>query len=160
MKYKNSYILKTTAIYLLQEHLQLSNDRLLRVRNEQPSHLLTGNDNNPNDTEVIVHIGDLIIIRQIDNPEKVLLGRVIQFSYLEGTRSSHRYSSTYVDTSKDSYKTIGVYANYYALFDPEINDIIPFESLDSFFTTGYAPMENFVCLVNSSSVIDSDQDDI
>ena len=159
MKYKGEYILKTTAIYLLQEHLQISNDRLLRVRNEQPSHLLTGNENDPSGTEVI-HIGDLILIRVIDNSGKVLLGRVVQFSYLQGTKSSRRYSSTYVDTSKDSYKTIGVYANYYARYGSENNGLIPFESLDSVFTTGYAAMENFVCLVNSSSVVDSHQDGV
>ena len=38
------YIRKTTALYILQENPQLSNDRLLRVRSVQPSHLFSGID--------------------------------------------------------------------------------------------------------------------
>ena len=37
--YEGTIIRKTTALYILQENSQLSNDRLLRVRSEQTSHL-------------------------------------------------------------------------------------------------------------------------
>ena len=98
--------------------------------------------------------------RQYSYLEGTRSGR--QYSYLEGTRSGRQYSGTYVDMSLESFKTIGVYAISYALFDSEdeINDLIPFESLESVFTTGYVSMENFVCLVNGPFVINSDRDDI
>ena len=44
--YKGTYIRKTTALYLLQENFQVSSDRLLRVRSEQPSHIFSGLDLN------------------------------------------------------------------------------------------------------------------
>ena len=63
--------------------------------------------------------------------------------------------------SIDTYRKIGVYANYFALFESEENtDLIPFESLDSSFTTGYVGMDNFMSIVNESSVVTSYRDDI
>ena len=91
---------------------------------------------------------------------KLVLARVVQFSYLEGSKASRRYSSSYVDTSKISYKTVGVYAHYYALKDEKISDLIPFEPLESIFITGYLTLENFVCVMNSSFFVDSEDNSV
>lgn len=45
--YNNSFIRKTTALYLLQDKTQLSADRLLRVRASQPSHVYTTSKSGP-----------------------------------------------------------------------------------------------------------------
>jgi ribosomal protein L7/L12 len=44
--YQGSYIRKSTALYLLQENCQISSDRLMRVRSEQPSHIFSGTEKN------------------------------------------------------------------------------------------------------------------
>ena len=90
MEYQGSYIRKTTACYLLQEHSQVSNDRVLRVREIQLSHLLTGNVSEESDVRVIVKIGDLCVFRQVES-EKLLLGQIVQFSYLEGNKRERQY---------------------------------------------------------------------
>ena len=41
IQYNGAYIRKSTALYLLQENFQLSSDRLLRVRSEQPKHIFS-----------------------------------------------------------------------------------------------------------------------
>ena len=45
------------------------------------------------------------------------MGRVVQFSYIEGNNRQHEYSSMYVDLTKDSYKSIGAFANWFARQD-------------------------------------------
>ena len=41
IQYNGAYIRKSTALYLLQDNFQLSSDRLLRVRSEQPKHIFS-----------------------------------------------------------------------------------------------------------------------
>ena len=112
-------------------------------------------------TRIVVNVGDLCVFRQADS-EKVLLGRIIQYSYLEGNKRERQYSSNFVDMSIDSFCKIGAYANYFAVVESEeeINDVVPFESLESVFTTGYISMTNFICIVNESSVVTSYRGDI
>ena len=112
VEYNGAYIRKTTALYLLQENYQVSNDRLLRVRSSQPSHLFSASDLE-NNSSSFVRMGDLCLFHRVDS-EKVLLGRVIQFSYLEGSKKQREYSGTFVDMSIDSYKNIGVFTNWFA----------------------------------------------
>ena len=160
IKYKEAYIRKTTALYILkQENYQVSNDRLLRVRAEQPSHLYSKNNEQSRDPSHVL-IGDLCIFRRVDCDKKVLLGRVVKFSYLKGTKKQREYSSSYVDTSKDSFKTIGVFANYFARYEimNNENDKIHFRPLDLVFTAGYLSMEHFVTTIDETSVHASDQD--
>ena len=47
------------------------------------------------------------IFKRVDNP-KFLLGKIVQFSYLEWNKKYRQYSSSYVDLSKDSYRGIGI----------------------------------------------------
>ena len=89
------------------------------MRSEQPSHLFSGSSGQ-NIIQSHVRVGDLCIFRRIDC-EKVLLGGVVKFSYLVGTKKQREYSSSYVDMTKDSYKNIGVFSNYIARF--EVNDL-------------------------------------
>ena len=122
---------KTTSLYL-QENFQISNVRLLRLRCAQPSHLFSSSDFVKTSSSN-VRMGDLCLLRRVDS-EKVFLGRVIQFSYPQGTKKQ----STYVDMSIDSYKNIGVFANWFARVqrNDERDDLILFEPLDFVFTAG------------------------
>ena len=92
--YKGQYIRKSTALYLLQENIGMPNDRLLRVREEQPDHLFSGSTSGTDSgTETSKHVitGDLCFFRRIDC-DKVLVGRVIQFSYIEGNKRERQYT--------------------------------------------------------------------
>ena len=113
IEYNGAFIRKSTALYLLQENKQLSNDRLLRVRASQPGHLFNGESELGTDQErVIVRSGDLCFFR-VQHSTNILIGRIIQFSYLEGSKKERQYSSTYVDMSLESFHNIGVFANWY-----------------------------------------------
>ena len=83
VKYNGAYIRKSTALYLLQENTQLSNDRLLQVREDQPEHVYSGSTN---EAQRFSHViaGDLVVFRRIDVSSKMLLGRTVQFSYMTG----------------------------------------------------------------------------
>ena len=93
----------------------MSNDRLLRVRSTQSSHLYTGDngdDSFDSGHQKKVNSGDMCVFKRIDC-EKVIIGRVIQFSYLDGGKRERQYSSSYVDMSLESHKNIGVFANWF-----------------------------------------------
>ena len=155
IEYNGAYIRKSTALYLLQENKQISNDRLLRVRASQPDHLFDGESGIELDQDYIVRSGDLCFFRRADS-EKNLIGRLIQFSYLEGTKKQRQYSSSYVDLSLDSWKTIGVFANWYKAIQPlERNTKVLFNPAEGF-TTGYLPMENYVSKINETHLEDDD----
>ena len=128
---------------MLQENIQLSNDRLLRVREDQPSHLYSGSPIDVQNTSYVIN-GDLCIFKRIDC-DKVLIGRVVQFSYIKGNKKARAYSSSYVDMNKLSYKTIGVFANWYAMVETINNENILFQAVDDAFTAGYLSMENYLC---------------
>ena len=146
--YNGQYIRKSTALYLLQENIGLSNDRLLRVREEIPDHLYSGSTSG---TETSKHVitGDLCFFRRIDC-EKVLVGRVVQFSYIEGNKKERQYTSSYVDMEKDSHKKIGVFSNWYAM---TANSFEQSESSKTFcdvnkaFKAGYLPMSYYVSTI-------------
>ena len=58
--YQGSYIRKGTALYLLQENCQVSSDRLMRVRSEQPSHIFAGSTENRTGPQDSVKSGVLV----------------------------------------------------------------------------------------------------
>ena len=157
IEYNGSFIRKTTALYLLQEKNQVSNDRLLRVRSSQPSHLF--NDDNVEDSgpRSKVNSGDLCIFNRIDSNQK-LVGRVIQFSYLEGNKKQRQYSSSYVDMSLESHKNIGVFANWYAISRVDYQSEKVFFQIFDAFTIGYLSMANYVSTINQVEMADSEDD--
>ena len=108
--YEETIIRKTTALYILQENSQLSNDRLLRVRSEQASHLFDSTKFNYTPANC-VRAGDLCLFKSLDNEEKYVLGRIIQFSYLCGNKRVREYSSNYCDMTIESHNDIGTFAN-------------------------------------------------
>ena len=58
-----------------------------------------------------VRSGDLCVFKRVDRKKpKYLLGRVVQFSYLSGSKRDRQYTSTYVDMTKENFKTIGAFA--------------------------------------------------
>ena len=105
--YEGAFMRKTTALYLLQENPVLSSDRLIRVRKDDPK-----SASKSAQTESVVSSGNLCVFRRIDC-NKIVIGRVVQFSYLEGNKRPQEYSSMYVDLTKDSYKSIGAFANWF-----------------------------------------------
>ena len=64
--------------------------------------------------------GDLCIFKQIDCSE-CLVGRVVQFSYLLGTKKQRQFSNGSVDLEKDSASNIGIYANWFYGVKPSEN---------------------------------------
>ena len=155
VRYENSFIRKTTALYLGQENCQVSNDRLLRVRRDQPDHLFSVPDT-AGDTRSSVHSGDLCGVFERIDKKKEVIGRVIQFSYLDGSKRDRQYSSNYVDLTKNNYKTIGVFANWYiGVYSDSSNadQVLPFRPLEDVFTVAYLPMEQYVGTISDDCLV-------
>ena len=88
-----------------------------------------------------------MFFKRVDS-DKILAGRMIQISYLEGNKRQREYSGTFVDTSKESYKLIGVFANWFLIMDDTDDpSILAFTPLDDIFTTGYLSMENYMLTI-------------
>ena len=161
VEYKGAFIHKTTALYLLQEPFQISNDRLLRVRSNQPTHLFSGLDTGQEGTSSHVNIGDLCLFRQEIDNEKVLMGRVVSFSYMEGPKRVREYSSTYVNIDeyakrKPDDRDIGTFANWFARrVEDDVNDaeLAFFEPLELVFQAGYLSMEYYIAKIHESSIV-------
>ena len=149
IEYQGAYIRKSTALYLLQENPVLSSDRLIRVRanNEKSS-------SEPARNETTVTSGDLCVFKQINTQNKILFGRMIQFSYLAGTKRQQEYSGMYVDLREPSYNTIGAFANWYARDDESDNsDFIELTPIKHSFQIGYVSMENYVCMIPNANFV-------
>ena len=86
VEYNGAYIRKTTALYLLQENYQVSNDRLLRVRSSQPSHLFSASDLE-NNSSSFVRMGDLCLFHRVDS-EKVFFFYFFMH-FCPGTMTTH-----------------------------------------------------------------------
>ena len=143
VEYMGLYIRKVTALYILQENPQLSNDRLLRVRSAQPTHLFSVSDaviSSESGQQAIVNSGDLCVFQRIDSM-KHLIGCVVQFSYLKDTKRECEYSGCFVDTTKESINSIGVLANYYyGVSNLSSNACVSFKPLVGRYSIGYLPM--------------------
>ena len=109
VEYDGAYIRKTTTLHLLQENFQVSNDRILTVRSQQPTHVFAATYLSTTDT--ILKSEDMCLLKRVDDPSKLLLGRLVQFSYLKGKKRARQYSSDYVDMTKASCKTVGSFSN-------------------------------------------------
>ena len=138
--YDQQYIRKSTALYLLQENISLSNDRLLRVRNKQLSHI--HNDQNESFyPEKHVKNCDLCIFRRVDNPSMYALGRILQFSYMSSTKKNREFSGDYVNLDeKCDLSCIGSFCNWYIALE-EIDSSVGFK-LSHSYTQGYLPLNN------------------
>ena len=62
--------------------------------------------------QTVVTSGDLCVFRRVDNDQKLLIGRIVQFSYLTGTKRQQEYSRMYVHFKKDQ-SGIGTFANWF-----------------------------------------------
>ena len=101
-----------------------------------------------------VKCGDLCVFNRVDDWSKCLIGRITQFSYLAGNKRERQYSSDFVDMTKPSFKTIGVFANWFEGTNyEEIADTVKFKPLDLLFTPGYLSMEHYVCCINDSFLV-------
>lgn len=139
VQYQGAFIRKSTALYLLQEKPILSSDRLMRVR--AGSNTISEDESSM--VETVATSGDLFVFRRVDDGNKMLVGRIVQFSYLNETKRRQEYSSMYVDLTKD-HAGIGAFANWYALSDV-VDDFVYFSPLIDVFTQGYVSMEKYVC---------------
>ena len=151
IEYKGMFIRKTTALYLVQEKVSLSSDRLLRVRRDQLSHIFSEADIE-NSIAAYLRCGELVIFRTVDNPKNLMVGRIVQFSYLFGSKKQRQYSSSYVDLQRDSKTNIGVLCNWYQ--SKCYQDRLHFQ-LSDLYTIGYVSMENYSCTVPDSILIPS-----
>ena len=55
---------------------------------KRPAHLFTGMEIHECDPQENVRAGDLCIFNRVDIEHKCLLGRIIQFSYLQGSKET------------------------------------------------------------------------
>ena len=139
IKYKDKFIRKTTALYLIQEKVSVSNDRLLRVRRDHPSHIFSETDAQISDTDYL-KCGDLGLFRTVDDSRYTIIGRVVQFSYLRGTKKQREYSSNYVDLRLESKNDIGALCNWYEC--KRDHDKLSFKT-SNIYTIGYVSLENY-----------------
>ena len=68
--------------------------------------------------------------------KKYLLGRVVHFSYLSGSKLDRHYTSTYVDMTKEIFKTIGAFVNWYIGVYSDashMDQVLPFMPFENFF---------------------------
>ena len=131
--------------------MSLSNDRLLRVRDEQPSHIFSFSSSQRSEDNYL-YCGNLSIFKRVDNDSRYLVGRAVQFSYLEGSKKERQYSSSYVDLSKESSKNIGVFCNWYHVSHND-NEKLFFQPLD-IVTPGYLSLEQFYRYIPDSLLAD------
>ena len=105
-RYENAYIRKATALYLIQENCQVS----------MIGYCVLGETNRSicflyqKLIVVWIHqsvLGIFVYSNVSIEKNKHLLGRVIHFSYLSGSKRDSQYTSTYVDMTKERFKTIG-----------------------------------------------------
>ena len=93
----------------------------------------------------------------VDKKQKMyLVGRVIQFSYLSGSKKERQYSSDFVDMTKESFKNIGLFANWFiGVYSNEFHgmQILPFKPLEDLFTIGYMSMEQYISTIDDESLI-------
>ncbi len=90
--------------------------------------------------------------------EKYLIGRLVRFSYLIGSKRERQYVADYVHISKDSHKSIGCFTIWFQatrLEEFKIKDAISFKPLDNAFTPGYLSMENYAATISNSILIDA-----
>lgn len=151
VKFNDKYIRKSTVLYLIQEKMSLSNDRLLRVREEQPAHIFSTSSSQDSEDNYL-QCGSLCIFRRVDNDSRYLVGRAVQFSYLEGSKKERQYSSSYVDLSKESFKNIGVFCNWYNISHND-SETLFFQPID-IFTPGYLSLEYFYRYLPDSLLAD------
>ena len=155
MLYGQQYIRKSTALYLLQENISLSNDRLLRVRRKQLTHIHNFSYENIYPGKHIKTC-DLCIFHEVDNPQKCVLGRILQFSYMEGGKKAREFSGDYVDldTTKAELSNIGAFCNWYIGTDKDGPTIGFFLTND--YTQGYLSLDNYMMTIPDDRIISSE----
>ena len=92
----------------------------------------------------------------IEKNNKYLLGRVVQFSFLSGSKRDRHYTSTCVDMTKESFKTIGAFANWYIGVysdSSHVDQFLPFMPFENFFSIGYLPMDQYVNTVSDECLV-------
>ena len=119
----------------------MSNDRLLRVRQTQLSHI-HNTRNNSVYPENHLKTCDLCLFWRVVDLSKFAVGRVLQFSYMHGSKKGCEFSSDYVDfdTSKTELSEMGAFCNWY--IGEEVGDFIGFK-LTHDYTQGYLSLDNY-----------------
>ena len=106
-----------------------------------------------------------VYLKTVDDAEKYIIGRVIQFSYLRGNKREREYSSNYCDISKQSHNNIGTFANWYIAVHPrDTTENVFFKPVMLptagyvFFkpvmlpTAGYVAMSNYVARIDEHTL--------
>ena len=85
---------------------------------------------------------DLCMFRKVDDTSKFGIGRVLQFSYMHGSKKGRQFSSDYVDfdAGKINLSDIGAFCNWYV--GKEDGEFIGF-TLTYEYTQGYISLGNY-----------------
>ena len=118
---KIMYIHKSTAVWIFQEGERLSSDRLLRVREKQPSatsktsiSTLPPTTTTPEKNNVI-SIGDICVFKNRENNDNDWkIGKILQFAYyLEKTKKARQYTGSFVKCNEGNVNKIGVVCSWF-----------------------------------------------
>ena len=81
----------------------------------------------------------------------------MQFSYLEGSKRDREYSSSYVDTSKNKFQSIGVLTNLFQAVKQSIDmAFVSFVPLNDAFKIGYLPITCYISTIHEITLCHSD----
>ena len=110
--------------------------------------------------ETCVQTGDLCLFSNTFSPGSYILGRLVQFSYLYGTKKQREYLSNYCDLTKESCNDIGAFVNWFLPTDSVESDgsncNVIFKPAGHLFTTGYLGTSNYYKKIKYSYLIESD----
>ena len=73
-----------------------------------------------------------------------------------GSKRDRQYTSTYVDMTKESFKTIGVFANWYIGVysdSSHVDQVLPFMPFENLFSIGYLPMDQYVNTISDECLV-------
>ena len=103
---------------------------------------------------------EIYVYSAIPSPLEAILGHLVQFSYLYGTKKQREYSSNYCDLTKENCNDIGVFVNCFLPTHSVESDgsdcNVIFKPAGHLFTTGYLGMSNYYKKIKDSYLVESD----
>ena len=93
---------------------------------------------------------DLCVFKRVDEQSKFAVGRVLQFSYMQGSKKEREFSGDYVDFDVDAEMSyIGAFCNWYVgeEKDSEIGFVLTYN-----YAQGYLSLDNYVMKIPENQV--------
>ena len=115
---KKMYIHKSTTVWIFQEGEQLSSDRLIRVRETQPSSTsktATSSTTTTPEKNAIISVDDICVFMNRDSSDcDWKIGKILQFGYyLEKTKKARQYTGCFVKCNENNMNKIGIVCSWF-----------------------------------------------